>query len=328
MMQHKINKNYLGKALQHFDTDGNQIIDPEEWLSYFSQIPDADTLWQNAKDLLIHILTDVFPNEDQERLPVLAQAIIINHSENTKTGKKINFMRLYNYVIRFIAPQKYREYQATLEDKTQFFLYDGIIEREEFEIFTDKNNRLLTADIYYFVISYHIDPSIASQIIDHIIDNPTAMYHKDNFSLDAEGVFQLLSIEKNKKWVIDIDAITSYMEECGISNNHVDNVCHLFGIHNDLAEYVQDKKEVSYKVAYNFLNFHNKTYLELAIESLFQALYIQLEDIHDVLKLVEFLGYVGKPEKIFREIAGIKKSFNSSDIQEFLDDNHIPYSLK
>lgn len=325
-MQHKIDKNYLGEALKHFDIDGNQIIDLDEWYEYFEQDPDPKAIWTKAKTLIISILKDVFPNENPERLPMLADAILINHSEDKEDVKEVKLLDLYNYVIRFIAPQKYRIYQQQLDDKTQFFLYDGVIEREEFEIFTDDNNRLITADIYYFIISYHIDPSIAAQMIDNLITIPEVDYNPNDFSLDADSVFNLLAIDKYNYKVIDIDALFYFAEKFNI-NSEINHVFNLFGIHNDMAEHVLQTGEVDYQITYNFLNFHNKKYLEMGIQSLLHVLSIELEDTKKILHLIDFLGYRGKPHKIFKEIAGTSEIFTRKEVSEFLDDNLIPYTI-
>ena len=138
-MYKKIDKNYLSQTLMHLDIDGNQIIDPQEWLVFFDKY--KNNIWMTAKTLLTYILKDTFPNESLEKLPMLAEAVLLNHCDDEEK-KKINLLKLYNYVIRFIAPQKYRVYQQTLEDKKNFFLYDGVFQHQELEIFTDNNNRL------------------------------------------------------------------------------------------------------------------------------------------------------------------------------------------
>ena len=182
-MSLKIEKNYLGEALAHFDIDGNQIIELEEWCAYFGDNHTDARL--KAKDLLKNILKGVFPNENPERFPMLAEAILMNHSDQNENDDEriLNLEKLFDYVIRFIAPQKYREYQAKLDDKTSFFLYDGVIELDEFDIFMDENERMICADVYYFLVSYHIAPIIAEKMVDAIKTEPTADFAKMIFLL-------------------------------------------------------------------------------------------------------------------------------------------------
>jgi|GEM_PF-6819123 len=328
LMKKKINKNYLTKALEPFDSDGNQIIEPQEWLEYFNAISNPNTQWETVKKLLTNILIATFPNEESTRIPVLVNAIILSHAYDSGEEKRINFIQLYNYIIRFIAPQKYREYQDTLEDKKQFFLYDGVIEQEEFDMFTNSDNRLISADIYYAFVSYHINPYIVAQIIEQLKKDPLSAYKADDFSMDAEGVFNILSITKNDKAIIDIDALIDYTKKCNIKHSRVEDICHLFGIHNDHLKTIQQTGKIDYNTAYCFFNYHNKIYLELAIQSLFEAMNIALEDSYDILKILDFMGIIGKADKIFHAIAGEQKYFIVSDMIRFLDNNQIPYELK
>lgn len=326
-MRKKIDKNYLGETLSHFDQNGNQIIDIHEWLAFFDD--KKDELLFCAKELIHNILIDIFPHENPAHLPVLADAIITNHSDDTADGKQVNLVKLYNYVIRFIAPQKYRTYQETLDDKTEFFLYDGIIQRDELEIFTDESNRLMSADIYYVIISYHITPNIAAKIIDNLIADEHTDYNPYSFTFDVDGLFKVLAIEKYDTPIIDIDAIKNYMRICAIQiDDDADNVSHLFGVHNDLAQNIIDTGYVDYETVCYFLNFYDTNYLKLAIASLLDALSLELDNHESLLNLINFMGYIGKPDKIFREIAGSNDNFNLSDIQSFLDDNHIRYKIR
>jgi hypothetical protein len=326
-MSKKIDKDYLGKTLSHFDQNGNQIIDIQEWVAFFED--KKDNLWEATKEVMKNILTDIFPHENPDHLPVLVDAILTNHSEDTADGKEVNLVKLYNYAIRFIAPQKYRAYQQTLDDKTEFFLYDGMIQRDELEIFTDESNRLMSADIYYLIVSYHITPHIAEKIIDNLIANENTDYNPCNYTFDADGLFNLLAIKKYNAPIIDIDAINNYIRICNINiDDDTDNISHLFGIHNDLAQNIIDTGCVDYETVCYFLNFYDINYLKLAIASLLDALSLELDNHEALLSLIDFMGYIGKPDKIFREIAGYNDNFNLSDIQSFLDDNHIRYKIR
>lgn len=321
-MSLKIEKNYLGEALAHFDIDGNQIIELEEWIAFFGDnLTDARL---KAKDLLRNILQGVFPNENPERLPMLAEAILMNHSDQ-KEGhdeRVLNLERLFDYVIRFIAPQKYREYQAQLDDKTAFFLYDGVIELDEFDIFMDDDERMICADVYYFLVSYHIAPQIAEKMVDAIKTETRADFNEDDFSLDAKEVFSLLSHFKNGENVIDIDSILNFAERHRIDAK-VSQIFHLFGIHNDLFKKIKASNQVSYEDAYFFLSYQHTHYFELGMKMLLDALNIQLRDINDVMKLILLLGYKGKADKIFKELCLDAEAFTSEDMFAFLNDNLI-----
>lgn len=323
-MYKKIDKNYLSQTLMHLDIDGNQIIDPQEWLVFFDKY--KNNIWMTAKTLLTYILKDTFPNESLEKLPMLAEAVLLNHCDDEEK-KKINLLKLYNYVIRFIAPQKYRVYQQTLEDKKNFFLYDGVFQHQELEIFTDNNNRLLLADIFYLMTSYHITPYNALELVDCITKQPSVSYNPKDFTLDAQGFFNLLAIEKNSNLVIDIDGITEFANKHNVAHD-IDDIFNLFGIHTELTEYINKTGQVDYELAYNFLHFKHKNYLELGIKSLFDALSIELTNTKDMLNLVHIMGYHGKPNKIFREIAGGKNCFTASEVKEFLNDNQIKFINK
>jgi hypothetical protein len=328
MMIHKIEKNYLNNTLKNLDTDNNQIIDLDEWFGFFQN--NSDNLWLTAKNLVSEILGDIFPNENSERLPILAESILINHSEETTeifAEKKINFMQLYNYIVRFIAPQKYHAYQQSLTDKTDFFLYDGMITRHKLDIFTNDDNRLLCADIYYLIVSYHIEPNVALEIIEHLINNPAIAYNPNDFTIDADGLFYTLAIQKSDNSdaiVIDADAILHYGNTHNMSGLSI-NVPHLFAVHNDLVQKIVQTGQVNYETAYNFLNFYNKNYLELGIKSLCDALFIALDNELEMLNLIDFLGYTGKPDKIFREIAGNNSEFSATEFKEFLKDNSVKF---
>ena len=321
-MSLKIEKNYLGEALKHFDIDGNQIIELEEWCAFFGDnLTDARI---KAKDLLKNILKGVFPNESPERFPMLAEAILMNHSDQ-KQGhdeRVLNLEKLFDYVIRFIAPQKYREYQAQLNDKTAFFLYDGVIELDEFDIFMDDNGRMICADVYYFLVSYHIAPQIAEKMVDIIKLDKRADFKPDDFSLDAKEVFSILSHLKNGENVIDIDSILNFAERHNIDAK-VAQVFHLFGIHNDLFKKIKETNRVSYEDAYFFLSYQHTHYFELGLKMLLDALNIQLRDIDDVMKLMILLGYKGKADKIFKELCLDADAFTSEDMFAFLQDNAI-----
>jgi hypothetical protein len=208
-----------------------------------------------------------------------------------------------------------------------FFLYDGIIERHEFEIFTDDHNRLITADIYYFIISFHTEPEIASRFIEHIILEPSVDYNPVDFSLNADAVFDLLSISKNGMMIIDIDSILEYAQKIGIDTS-VTQVLHLFGIHNDYHTEIKNSKMVHFEAALSFLNFYNKAYLELGIQTLCDALSIEIENFKEIADFIDFLGYRGKPEKIFRELADKKTHFDREDLECFLRDNNLKYTIR
>jgi hypothetical protein len=327
-MIHKIEKNYLNSTLKKLDTDNNQIIDLDEWMYFFQN--NDDNVWLAAKNLVSEILGEVFPNENPERLPILAESILINHSKETTeifSEKEINFIQLYNYIIRFIAPQKYHAYQQSLTHKTDFFLYDGMITRHKLDIFTNDDNRLLCADIYYLIISYHIEPNVALEITEHLINNPALAYNPNDFTIDADGLFYTLAIQKSNNpyaIVIDADAILHYCDTHNISILPI-NVSHLFAVHNDLVQKIVQTGQVNYETAYNFLNFYNKNYLELGIKSLCDALFIALDNELEMLNLIDFLGYTGKPDKIFREIAGNNSEFSATEFKEFLKDNSVKF---
>lgn len=328
MMIHKIEKNYLNNTLKNLDTDNNQIIDLDEWFDFFQN--NGDNLWLIAKELVSNILGEIFPNENPERLPILAESILINHSKETTeifSEKEIDFMRLYNYVIRFIAPQKYHAYQQSLTHKTDFFLYDGIITRHKLDVFTNNDNRLLCADIYYLIISYHVEPNIALEIVEHLINNPALAFNPNDFAIDADGLFYTLAIQKSHNpdaIVIDADAILHYADTHNISDLCL-NVPHLFAVQHDLVQKIMKTGQINYETSYNFLNFYNKNYLELGIKSLCDALFIALDNELEILNLIDFLGYTGKPDKIFREIAGNNSDFSATEFKEFLKDNNIKF---
>ena len=184
----------------------------------------------------------------------------------------------------------------------------------------------MTADIYYLIVSYHIEPNIALEIVEQLVKNPSTEYNADNFTFDADGVFYALAIQKSDNILIDADAILHYCDFCNISNS-MNHVPHLFGIHNDLAQKISQTGQINYDIAYNFLNFYNTHYLELGIQLLCDALSVDLENNHDILNIIDFLGYTGKPDKIFREIAGTDETFTAVHLKAFLSDNNIKFAL-
>ncbi|MEM6602724.1 MAG: hypothetical protein AAF621_01620 [Pseudomonadota bacterium] len=316
----KIDKNYLGAALAHFDIDGNQIIEMDEWCAYFGYNPSEARL--KAKDLLRNILRDVFPNESPERLPMLAEAILMNHSDQNEDGTRIlNLQKLYDYVIKFIAPQKYRDYQAQLDDKTKFFLYDGVIELDEFDIFMDDQGRMICADVYYFLVSYNISPQVAEDMLNALRAEKSVDYRPEDYSLDAISVFERLSHEKNGRFQIDIDSILDYAKSKNI-NAKVTHVFHLFGIHNDLFKKIKSTQRVKLEDAEHFLGYQHPHYFELGLKMLLDALDIQLKKMEPVTELFDVMGYYGRPDRIFRELAMLDY-FTSEDVLYFLQDNSI-----
>jgi hypothetical protein len=263
-----------------------------------------------------------------KRIATLTDTIIAESSEKNTTGTPvINLEKLYTCIIELIAPKKFREYQQTLNDKTRFFLYDGIIERHEFDIFTDNHGKMNLCDIYYLIIAMNITPKTALAMTNHLIKTPSVQYNPDDFTLDAYGVFDVLAIQKYDYSVIDIDALFGYIKRCDIPKNDQD-IIKLFDIHHKNIAHLGTGGLVDYDIASNFLNFHHKECLALGIKSLFSGLSIALHDTYDFINLIDFLGYQGKPDKIFREFAGINNTFNPADVQNFLNDNKIKYDIR
>lgn len=325
-MIQKMEKKYLSEALEIFDTNHNQIIELSEWYAYFEN-NNSDEIKEKAIELLKNILLTIFPNENLQRLPLLIDALITNHSDKNENGDTtLNLLKLYDYVVRFIAPQKYRHYQDKLKDKTTFFFYDGIIEIEKLEIFTDERERLTCADIYYILVSYHIPPHSVENIINSIRGADT-YYEAEDDSLDMQAVFKLLSDKRYDKYVIDIDSILDY---CKRQNIHIkiENIFHLFGIQNQLFQIIKSNKEVQKEAIHYFLGFKHEHYFNLGLKMLFDALEIKVNELTSVIHLFDFLGYKGNPHKIFRELSSLSDKFTSDDMIVFLKDNRIDITLE
>ena len=325
-MKNKIDKGYLGKTLSHLDMNGNKIIEQNEWGAFFNQY--QGTILKSATSLVTYILHDIMNAGDggvTEHIATLANEIIKINSE--KDTPFINLDTLHTHITQLIAPINFRKYQQTLSDTRRFFLYDGIVERCDFDIFTDDNHRMHLCDIYYLIIALNITPKTAFAMLNYLTQEPSIQYNPDDFTLDAYRVFDVLAIQKYDSFVIDIDALVGYIKDCQIEKNDQD-IIKLFDIHHTTVEHLSTSGLVNYEMAFNFFNFYHKDCLELGIKSLFNGLSIALHDTHDLINLIDFLGYQGNPHKIFREFAGINDTFSPSDVKNFLNDNRIKYDIK
>ena len=101
------------------------------------------------------------------------------------------------------------------------------------------------------------------------------------------------------------------------------HIFHLFGIHNDLFQKIKETQEVTKQDADHFLAYQHGHYFELGLKMLLDALNIKLRNLEDLTQLMTQLGYVGKVDKIFRELSVAADKFTSDDVLSFLNDNEI-----
>lgn len=326
-MSKKIDKNYLGETLSHLDINGDKVIEPQEWVAFFDKY--SDDLWNVTKMMFAYILRDMSNDNNLERLTAISENILLSNTDNTNTEEnKINLLKLYDYMTRMIAPKQFRDYQKTLKNPQRFFLYDGVLQPQDFEMFyTANNTRILVADIYYLFISFNLSPQTTFEVINYLLEETGVDYDVDDFTLNGNRIFEILAIQKELETIIDSDALLNYAHKQGIEINISDNF-KFFDIHTQILEEVQAKGQIDYSMAYNFFNSHHKECLQKGILSLFHALSIDLQNTDAFLNLISSLGYVGQPNKLFREISGNTRHFGVLELKNFLDDNSIKYFIK
>lgn len=311
----KMDKNYLGPVLSIIDLNGDQIIDHDEWYAYFSNEITDISPYDRAKELVCYLLEELFPDRDRNQIPYLANAILISCSDTLNDNQReLNFDKLYEYVIKFIAPQKYKHYQDALLDRRKFFLYDGVMNFEQFQIFI-QDERVLTADIFYMLMSYRFHVNSVFELLDCLIKELCTDYQPHNFL--AEGVFETLS-QNN---LITIDSICSYAKHKQI-HLEIDGDVSLFSVHYDIIQKIKSKKIVSAEDASHFLGYKETRFLEKSLEVLFEALDIDAS-IVECRKLFDKLNYSGNAMRIFKELSALHESFDGYDVLCFLEDNQI-----